>query len=141
MQSSFSLIDPDTPQDAYTRFGVDDPNQEFDLVFSDEFNVEGRSFWPGDDPYWEAVDLNYWPTADLEWYDPGQITTENGYLKITIEQRTDYHNLSYISGMMTSWNKFCFTGGILEAAISLPGVPTISGFWPGMSDPVSSTAI
>ena len=35
------------------------------LVFSDEFNVDGRSFYPGDDPYWEAVDLHYWPTGDL----------------------------------------------------------------------------
>jgi hypothetical protein len=25
----------------------------------------------GDDPFWEAVDLNYWATRDLEWYDPG----------------------------------------------------------------------
>jgi len=30
------------------------------LVFSDEFNTDGRSFYPGDDPYWEAVDLHYW---------------------------------------------------------------------------------
>jgi len=25
-----------------------------ELVFSDEFNTDGRSFFPGDDPYWEA---------------------------------------------------------------------------------------
>ena len=30
------------------------------LVFSDEFNRDGRTFYPGDDPYWEAVDLHYW---------------------------------------------------------------------------------
>ena len=30
------------------------------LVFSDEFNEDGRSFYPGDDPYWEAEDLHYW---------------------------------------------------------------------------------
>jgi len=33
------------------------------LVFSDEFNKEGRSFYPGDDPFWEAVDLHYWGTV------------------------------------------------------------------------------
>jgi hypothetical protein len=32
----------------------------WDLVFSDEFNTDGRTFYPGDDPYWEAVDLHYW---------------------------------------------------------------------------------
>lgn len=39
-----------------------------ELVFSDEFETEGRSFYPGDDPYWEAVDLHNWATNDLEWY-------------------------------------------------------------------------
>lgn len=33
---------------------------EWQLVFSDEFNTDNRTFWPGDDPYWEAVDLHYW---------------------------------------------------------------------------------
>lgn len=63
-----SLIDPDTPASAYTYTGAD--GMKYDLVFSDEFNVEGRTFYPGDDPYWTAVDLHYWPTQDLEWYDP-----------------------------------------------------------------------
>ena len=52
------LIDPDTPQEALTRTGFD--GKEYELVFSDEFNEEGRQFYPGMDPYWEAVDLHYW---------------------------------------------------------------------------------
>lgn len=44
----FSLIDPDTPSEFLTKVGVD--GEELQLVFSDEFNVEGRSFYPGDDP-------------------------------------------------------------------------------------------
>jgi len=72
-------------------------------VFSDEFNTDGRSFYPGgtqgystfivillmyslDDAFWEAVDLQYWPTSDIEWYDPGQVTTANGSLVITMEE-------------------------------------------------------
>lgn len=51
------LIDPTTPQSAMTKKGVD--GDDFQLVFSDEFNDTGRSFYPGDDPYWEAADLNY----------------------------------------------------------------------------------
>ena len=133
MQTSFNLLDPDTPQEAYTRPGLDDPNETLQLVFSDEFNVEGRSFFPGDDPFWEGVDLHYWATNDLEWYNPEQITTEAGYLKITIEERRN-HGLNYISGMMSTWNKFCFTGGLIEAAVSLPGRPDRSGFWPGTSN-------
>jgi hypothetical protein len=56
---NFGLIDLDTPRDAYTHKSLDD-GSEWDLVFSDEFNTDGRSFYPGDDPYWEAVDLHYW---------------------------------------------------------------------------------
>ncbi|KAK7694710.1 hypothetical protein QCA50_001898 [Cerrena zonata] len=63
-----SLIDKDTDKQFYTRTGTD--GQKYNLVFSDEFETEGRTFWPGDDPFWEAVDLNYWPTGDIEWYDP-----------------------------------------------------------------------
>jgi beta-glucanase (GH16 family) len=65
-----SLIDKDTPDDARTRTGFD--GQKYNLVFSDEFEVEGRTFYPGDDPFWEGVDYHYWPTGDLEWYDPGE---------------------------------------------------------------------
>lgn len=53
-----SLIDSDTPSNVYTRTGSD--GNLYDLVFSDEFNTDGRSFYPGDDPYWEAADLYYW---------------------------------------------------------------------------------
>ncbi|KAG0151339.1 hypothetical protein CROQUDRAFT_36918 [Cronartium quercuum f. sp. fusiforme G11] len=122
------LIDPTTPSNAMTRKGFD--GQEYNLVFSDEFSVDGRTFWPGDDPYWEAVDLHYWATGDLEWYDPDAITTAGGNLQITITQ-DNIHDLNYRSGMLQSWNKFCFTGGYIEVSLSLPGSPTISGFWPG----------
>lgn len=59
MAGNFGLIDRDTPKEAYTKTSYQD-NSELQLVFSDEFNVDGRSFYPGDDPYWEAEDLHYW---------------------------------------------------------------------------------
>ncbi|GAA6015584.1 hypothetical protein JCM10207_008135 [Rhodosporidiobolus poonsookiae] len=123
------LIDRDTPEDAYTRTGLD--GEKYELVFSDEFNVDGRTFWPGDDPYWEAVDLHYWGTLDLQWYDPDAITTRDGKLVIQLDQ-TPTHDLNFRSGMLQSWNKFCFTGGYMVVNLSLPGVPTAQGFWPGI---------
>ncbi|OZJ03629.1 hypothetical protein BZG36_03729 [Bifiguratus adelaidae] len=42
------------------------------------------------------------------------------------------HGLNYTSGMLQSWNKFCFTGGIMEVNVSLPGTGTVSGLWPGV---------
>ena len=53
-----SLIDPQTPTSAFTRTGSD--GKTYQLVFSDEFNTDGRTFWPGDDPFWEAPDFHYW---------------------------------------------------------------------------------
>jgi len=57
---NFGLIDVETPHEAYTKTSWGDGQTEMQLVFSDEFNTDGRSFYPGDDPYWEAVDLHYW---------------------------------------------------------------------------------
>lgn len=57
------LIDPDTPKSEYTRLSQDGVTQ-LQLVFSDEFETPGRSFYQGDDPYWEAVDL--WVSLEKE---------------------------------------------------------------------------
>ncbi|KAI8990543.1 glycoside hydrolase family 16 protein [Trametes punicea] len=124
------LIDIDTPQEVRTK--VDYVNgQTWQLVFSDEFNVDGRTFYPGDDPYWEAVDLHYWQTNNLEWYDPEAITTRNGSLEITLSNKPN-HNLNFTGGLMSSWNKFCFTGGLVEARVMLPGFSNVQGLWPAI---------
>ena len=60
--NNFGLIDKDTPQEAYKKKSYV-TGEELILVFSDEFNEEGRTFYPGDDPFWEAVDLHYWGTV------------------------------------------------------------------------------
>ncbi|KAG7100303.1 hypothetical protein E1B28_002078 [Marasmius oreades] len=142
------LVDPDTPQDARTRTGFD--GQPYELVYSDEFTEEGRTFYPGDDPYLEAMDFWYGVTGDLEWYDPQQVSTRDGALVITIDAdsetvtqpnltkgstapftKDDNHNLTYRSGMLQSWNKFCFTSGYIEIAVQLPHNSAQNGYWPG----------
>ncbi|CAA7262719.1 unnamed protein product [Cyclocybe aegerita] len=134
LPGNFQMIDRDTPREAYTKPSYRNPAEEMVLVFSDEFNMDGRTFYPGDDPFWEAVDLHYWGTNDLEWYDPVQATTEGGSLRLKIERANpeDNHNMNYRSGMIQSWNKFCFTGGILEASVQLPGSSIVSGLWPAV---------
>ncbi|KDQ20783.1 glycoside hydrolase family 16 protein [Botryobasidium botryosum FD-172 SS1] len=124
-----SLIDKDTPKSAMSRTGWD--GNGYSLVFSDEFNTPGRTFYPGDDPYWEAVDLHYWPTGDYEWYSPDAVTTEDGKLVITMTEEFN-HQLNFKSGMIQSWNKFCFSSGYIEVSVSLPGTSRSGGFWPGV---------
>ncbi|KAH6913815.1 glycoside hydrolase family 16 protein [Coprinopsis sp. MPI-PUGE-AT-0042] len=126
-----SLIDKDTPKSAYTRPSWNDNSVEMQLVFSDEFNVDNRSFYPGDDPFWEAEDMHYWATGNLEWYDPAAVTTRGGSLVITLREKAT-HNLNYESGLLSSWNKFCFTGGYIETSVMLPGANNILGLWPAI---------
>ena len=83
-------------------------------MFSDEFNVDGRTFYPGDDPHWEAVDLHYWPTNNLEWYDPAAITTRNGSLEITLS-RKETHDLHFQGGMMSTLGVWLLIDGALHA--------------------------
>ncbi|KAJ9476368.1 putative Beta-glucan synthesis-associated protein KRE6 (putative) [Pseudozyma hubeiensis] len=126
----FSLIDSDTPQSAMTRTSPAD-GQSYHLVFSDEFEQEGRTFWPGDDPFWEAMDLYYGVTGDYEYYSPDAVNTTGGALVMTMTQK-ETHNLNFQSGMVQSWNKFCFQGGYVEFSMKMPGGPTTSGYWPGL---------
>lgn len=152
------LVDLDTPEGVRARVGFD--GEQYELVFSDEvgcsggfsflcriapsskwltklgvplasqFNTPNRTFWPGDDPYWEAVDLHYHATDDVEYYDPDQVTTADGALVITLAKQ-ERHGLGFVSGMIQGWNKFCYSGGgYVEVSISLPGSSAVSGLWP-----------
>ncbi|KAG7446496.1 glycoside hydrolase family 16 protein [Guyanagaster necrorhizus] len=128
---NFGLIDLDTPREAYTVSSWNDPSQNMQLVFSDEFNTDGRTFYPGDDPYWEAADLHYWGTNNMEWYDPAAITTKDGSLVVTLSEM-ETHDLHYQGGMVSTWNKFCFTGGYIETSVMLPGTTNVLGLWPAI---------
>jgi len=94
--SAFELIDPDTPEDAYHWTSME-TGEQWDLVFSDEFNRDGRTFYPGDDPFWEAVDLHYWSTKNLEYYDPRNVYTKDGHLVIELNDRPS-HGMDYTGG-------------------------------------------
>ncbi|ODV79226.1 glycoside hydrolase family 16 protein [Suhomyces tanzawaensis NRRL Y-17324] len=124
-----SLVDPDTPAEARVRDSQ--RGEPWELVFSDEFNAEGRTFYEGDDQFFTAPDLHYDATKDLEWYDPDAVTTAGGTLNLRMDAFKN-HNLFYRSGMVQSWNKFCFTEGIIEISARLPHYGNISGLWPGL---------
>ncbi|KAL6452851.1 LOW QUALITY PROTEIN: KRE6 Beta-glucan synthesis-associated protein KRE6 [Candida maltosa Xu316] len=121
-----TLVDPDTPEEALTMKAKD--GSDWVLVFSDEFNADGRTFYDGDDQFWTAPDIHYDATHDLEWYDPDASTTENGTLNLRMDAFKN-HNLS---GMIQSWNKMCYTQGKIVISARLPNKGTVSGLWPGL---------
>mmetsp|Transcript_16191 Transcript_16191/g.27133 ORF Transcript_16191/g.27133 Transcript_16191/m.27133 type:complete len:85 (+) Transcript_16191:3-257(+) len=81
----------------------------------------------------------------MQFYDSSYVTTRDGFLvlKTTAEKTTwsEYDeskqefiskSLNYTSAMLQSWNQFCFTGGVLEMSIQLPGGSSegVGGMWP-----------
>lgn len=119
-------------------------------VMSDEFNVPDRTFTDGHDPIWTALDK---PDDDSssagggsqQFYNSSFVTTENGMLKIStkisktrwnrydpVKKQWKVEEAYFKSGMVQSWEKFCFTGGIVEIDVILPGDPFIGGLWPAI---------
>lgn len=142
-------IDPHTKK-SHNKIKHYKNNLEYDLVMSDEFNNEGRTFRDGDDPRWTALsksddDQTAQGKKSLQFYNDTHVFTKNGELHI-LTTPDDTHWTSYnpykkkfekmkrtfSSGMLQGWNKFCFTGGILEVEAQLPGDPHIGGLWPAI---------
>ncbi|KAG7401413.1 hypothetical protein PHYBOEH_001405 [Phytophthora boehmeriae] len=111
---------------------------------SDEFNTEGRSFEAGDDHLWTALEKADGVNSALEVYSVNMTGTEcdsddNCYFFINTTDETIVENLwndymspagyqdvyfYYRSGMVQSWNKFCFQGGRIVVRAQLPGAVT-----------------
>jgi len=141
-----SWIDPDTPYASRTTKALfSEDTRKYELVFSDEFEQAGRSFKDGNDPRWTAIQKNDYTNDALHFYHSDNANTEGGVLKIKTERKENgyrafnektkkfYNDKKYIqSAMLQGWNKFCFTGGIVEFRAKLPGSPRIGGLWPAL---------
>ncbi len=124
-------IDPDSPNDACVKsLCIKDfsqcnqtlpPKEELLLVFSDEFDLPGRDFSPGRDDLWQALNLNLQRNGEMATFKPEAVTTRDGQAVITVTKEDTKGPVSsldgeydiiapYKSGMMQSWNKFCFKG-------------------------------
>ena len=76
-------IDHDTaPADRRTTF-ADDPDRAAQLVFSDEFNLDGRDFKDGSDPKWTAIHKDDYTNAALHFYNENMASTNGGHLNLT----------------------------------------------------------
>jgi len=104
----------------------------YSLVFSDEFNVPGRNFANGHDSKWTALNIGDTSNKGSAFYLPEQATIAVdtnvsgepvSALLIKTENKSHTGNgptgetgiyMPYRSAMLQTWNKFCFTGGIVE---------------------------
>jgi beta-glucanase (GH16 family) len=131
-----------SPSGTPTQYPTFTP-KTFELVFSDEFNMAGRAFTDGADPRWTALDKNDYTNDALHYYTPENVATKDGHLVITTEAadtdiigfndvkgKKEHVSKHFRSAMVQSWNKFCFTGGIIEAEVIMPGKGDTSGLWP-----------
>lgn len=140
-------VDPDSPAIVRSTFALTEGDDRlYTLVFSDEFEQEGRTFRDGEDPRWTAVHKNDITNNPLHYYSHDNIRTgQGGKLVLTTEiepknfseynpvLKTNENQYKEIkSGMLQSWNKFCFTGGIVEFRATLPGKPRTAGLWPAI---------
>ena len=111
---------------------------------SDEFNIPGRTFSDGDDPMWTSIDKNDYTNEALHYYSPDNTyTNDQGQLVVRttaddtvvvgqddVNKKKKRVTKHFKSSMMQSWNKFCFTGGIIEAEAEFPGDSETGGLWP-----------
>jgi beta-glucanase (GH16 family) len=134
-------VDPDTPDNAQTY--TSSRGDTWTLTMSDEFNTAGRSFEAGDDHLWTALELADGVNSALEVYSTNMTGTECDddrcyfYINTTDEtiEETVWNSYTspagyetvyfyYRSGMVQTWNKFCFQGGMVEVKVQLPGAVT-----------------
>jgi beta-glucanase (GH16 family) len=123
------MIDPATPL-AAASLGAD-----YKLVFSDEFNQEGRNFDGGRDARWRGVTKPAAGSAQAHFYNASGewLSTGGGALRLRAgpveaqwmawldsARAVVPHSRPYTSAMLSGWNQVCFTGGVVEVRAKLP---------------------
>jgi autotransporter-associated beta strand protein len=96
------------------------PNSSYKLVFADEFNETylDTDKWTANSPSWTI------PASDSV-ASASNVNVANGML--TLSANRPSATGSFTSGSISSYQKFNFSGGYVEASIQLPSTP---GSWP-----------
>ncbi|KAL1512233.1 hypothetical protein AB1Y20_005495 [Prymnesium parvum] len=130
-------VDIDTPASAHLHPSYFD-GAPLLLTFSDEFAREGRSFVDGNDARWTSLQLPPSTNFQVNWYNESLAFTRDGKLELsTIHKEVTFpagngsFETRYMqSAMLQTWNKFCFSEGLIELRAKLPGKPEQAGLWP-----------
>ncbi|KAG5649990.1 hypothetical protein H0H81_001195 [Sphagnurus paluster] len=106
LPSVLGVIDQATPQEALSQTGKD--GVEYHLVFSDEFNTDGRSFSRDADPVWET--------------ESSQVTTRNGYLVLQsyTASADGSSRPQFVGESIRQKSSLCIDGGFVEISAVMP---------------------
>ena len=142
--AAVDLVDPNT---ALVEPGavfkvVDDDN--LTLVMSDEFNVNvpaggisSKVTWNSSleesevEAKWTASDAMSYNTYADSYMLPSNLVVQDGVLNITAKKQS-HQGSTYTGGQLTSWNRVCFQGGLLEVRFRMPGAYGMDGLWPAI---------
>jgi len=135
--------DKATPSEAKTIKASD--GLDYSLIFSDEFDTKDRDFTNGKDTKWTALNIGDTSNMGVAFYLPDQAKVANdpefpAVSALRIETANKSHvgdspvgekgiYMPYSSAMLQSWNKFCFTGGVVEFRARQP---IGGGYWPAL---------
>ncbi|KAF0698904.1 Aste57867_10504 [Aphanomyces stellatus] len=141
-------VDVDTSAAARTK--VTSRGETWELVMSDEFELDGRAFkaskdhlWTalgkaGKDHLWTALGIPDGVDAALEYYNVSNVYTKGGKFINKVEEgpvnvtyfnpwheKPGFENASMVLVVSRrwhgSWSKFCFQGGLIEVLAKLSG--------------------
>ena len=98
-----------------------------------------RTFVDGHDARWTALQTKATGNRQINFYNETLARTRDGNLELSFSNEpktfpTDPGQTSTApiqSAMLQTWNKFCFSGGIVEMRAKLPGSWNKAGLWPG----------
>ena len=136
-------VDVDTPPEACSATSERD-GRVLSLVFSDEFEVDGRTFADGQDSRWTAIDHAPITNEQINYYNSSLAHTAGGKLRLvstsddavydtfsaTGNPGGPYETRHLQTAMLQGWNKFCFSEGIAEVSTKMPGEWHQAGLWP-----------
>ena len=130
-------VDVDTPASGCTARSERD-GAALELVFSDEFERDGRSFLDGHDSRWTGLNSAPYSNDQVNYYNASKAMTRGGLLEIW----STNEDVSFITNgtlktrhlqtaMLQTWNKFCFQQGAIEVSAKMPGNTSSQvGLWP-----------
>lgn len=109
-----------------------DPAEEWELVWSDEFDSDSldTSKWGYDLGDGSDRGLVRWGNNEQQWYTDQNTTVSDGTLKITAKAESVQEGFPYTSSRITTKGKLDFTYGRVEASIkSTAGQGLWGAFW------------